>query len=115
MNTLAEELGITCNANIGLLSIDYSCFDGKNSVSHSLSLSSTGVNTSKLDRMERFVNNFARFGKEMTVGQLHSQLDEIDKIHGHYSPAMLGLASALACCAFCFLLGGGVIEMLCTF
>src|SRR5699024_4574029 len=55
------------------------------------------------------------FGKEMTVGQLHSQLDEIDKIHGHYSPAMLGLASALACCAFCFLLGGGVIEMLCTF
>ena len=115
MNTLAEELGITCNANIGLLSIDYSCFDGKNSVSYSLSLSSTGVNTSKLDRMERFVNNFARFGKEMTVGQLHSQLDEIDKIHGHYSPALLGLASALACCAFCFLLGGGVIEMLCTF
>lgn len=115
MNTLAQELGIICNANIGLLSIDYTCFDGKQSISHSLSLSSTGVNTSKLNRMERFIKDFTKFGRQMTVGQLHSQLDEIDKIHGLYSPLMQGFASAMACCAFCFLLGGGPIEMLCTF
>ena len=115
MNTLAKELGIICNANIGLLSIDYTCFDGKEFVTHSLSLSSTGVNTSKLNRMERFIKDFTKFGRQMTVGQLHSQLDEIDKIHGLYSPLMQGLASAVACCAFCFLLGGGPIEMLCTF
>ena len=115
MNTLAQELGIICNANIGLLSIDYTCFDGKQSISHSLSLSSTGVNTSKLNRMERFIKDFTKFGRQMTVGQLHSQLDEIDKIHGLYSPLMQGFASAIACCAFCFLLGGGPIEMLCTF
>ena len=28
MNTLARELGITCTADIGLLSIEYTCIDG---------------------------------------------------------------------------------------
>ncbi len=102
MNTLAQELGIICNANIGLLSIDYTCFDGKQSISHSLSLSSTGVNTSKLNRMERFIKDFTKFGRQMTVGQLHSQLDEIDKIHGLYSPLMQGFASGDRLLCFLF-------------
>lgn len=41
----------------------------------------------------------------MSGEALHSQLDEIERIHGLYSPAALGLASALACGAFTFLLG----------
>ena len=28
MNTLSENLGITCSADIGLMSIEYTCFDG---------------------------------------------------------------------------------------
>ena len=28
MNTLAEIMGITCTADIGLMSIEYTCFDG---------------------------------------------------------------------------------------
>ena len=28
MNALAEEMGITCTADIGLMSIEYTCFDG---------------------------------------------------------------------------------------
>ncbi|MFQ7714365.1 MAG: threonine/serine exporter family protein [Agathobacter rectalis] len=32
-----------------------------------------------------------------------------------YSPARLGLAAAIACCAFTFLLGGGPIEMILAF
>ena len=27
MNTVAQKLGLTCTANIGLMSIDYSCFE----------------------------------------------------------------------------------------
>lgn len=46
---------------------------------------------------------------------IHSTLDEIEKIHGLYSPGALALAAALACGSFTFLLGGGVIEMLCAF
>lgn len=29
MNTLAEIMGITCTADIGLMSIEYTCFDGQ--------------------------------------------------------------------------------------
>ena len=110
MNTLAAALSVTCTANIGLLSIDYTCFDGKESVSHSLSLSSTGVNTSKLDRLERFVKDFAENGKNLSIEELHLRMDEIERIRGHYTPLMQGLASAMACCAFCFLLGGGIVP-----
>ena len=34
---------------------------------------------------------------------------------GLYTPLQLGLAAAVACAAFTFLLGGGPIEMLCAF
>ena len=37
------------------------------------------------------------------------------KIHGLYSPVMLAVFAALACGAFTFLLGGGIVEMLCAF
>ena len=51
-----------------------------------------------------------------TIGEeLHSYLDEIERIHGLYSPAALGLAAAIACCGFTFLLGGGPVEMFCAF
>ena len=115
MNTVAQKLGLTCTANIGLMSIDYSCFDGDRSFSHSLSLNNTGVNTCKLDRLERFVKEFEQKAGAMTTDQLHSHLDEIDRIGNQYTPAQLGLASALACGAFTFLLGGGLIEILCAF
>ena len=51
----------------------------------------------------------------MSGEELHSYLDEIDRIHGLYSPAALGLAAAIACCGFTFLLGGGPVEMFCAF
>ena len=77
------------------MSIDYSCFDGDRSFSHSLSLNNTGVNTCKLDRLERFVKEFDQKAGAMTTDQLHSHLDEIDRIGNQYTPAQLGLASAL--------------------
>ena len=58
MNTLSRELGISCTADIGLMSIEYTCFDGENCFSQSLCLTNTGVNTSKLNRLENFINDF---------------------------------------------------------
>lgn len=115
MNTLSEALGITCSADIGLMSISYTCFDGESSFSHTLSLTTTGVNTSRLNRLEHFVSDFPAEGIHMSGEALHSQLDEIERIHGLYSPVALGLASALACGAFTFLLGGGPLEMILAF
>lgn len=115
MNTLAEQLGITCTANIGLMSIDYTCFDGDDCFSQSLCLTNTGVNTSKLNRLEHFINEFSTIGKSMSGEALHAHLDEIEEVHGLYSPIALGFAAALACGCFTFLLGGGVFEMVCAF
>ena len=36
MNTLAEEMGITCTADVGLMSIEYTCFDGEDGFTQSL-------------------------------------------------------------------------------
>ena len=115
MNTLSRELGITCTADIGLMSIEYTCFDGENCFSQSLCLTNTGVNTSKLNRLENFINDFPTKEKYLSGEQLHSYLDEIERIHGLYSPIALGFAAALACGAFTFLLGGGPVEMLLAF
>lgn len=115
MNTLAEVMGITCTADIGLMSIEYTCFDGEDGYTQALCLTNTGVNTSKLNRLEKFIRNFEKEGKHISGEQLHQLLDEIEEIHGLYSPVALGMAAALACGGFTFLLGGGPIEMLCAF
>ena len=84
MNTLAEELGLVCAADIGLTSIEYTCFDGEQAFSQTLTLTSTGVNTSKLNRLEQFVAEFADSCSYMTGEQLHTHLDEIEQVHGLY-------------------------------
>ena len=115
MNALSEQLGVTCTASIGLMTIVYTCFDGHKTFTNSLALNNTGVNTSKLNQLERFVKKFPQEGVLMSGEQLHSKLDEIEKIRGLYTPLQLGLAAAVACAAFTFLLGGGPLEMLCAF
>ena len=115
MNRLSKELGVTCTVDVGLMSIEFNCFDGKECVSQSLSIANTGVNTSKLYRMEQFVNSFPSQEAHLTGEEIHKRLDEIEQIHELYSPVKLGLAAALACCGFTFLLGGGPVEMIFAF
>lgn len=115
MNALSEQLGVTCTASIGLMTIVYTCFDGHKTFTNSLALNNTGVNTSKLNQLERFVKKFPKEGVHMSGEQLHNRLDEIEQIRGLYTPLQLGLAAAFACAAFTFLLGGGPIEMICAF
>jgi len=115
MNRLSKELGVTCTVDVGLMSIEFNCFDGKECVSQSLSIANTGVNTSKLYRMEQFVNSFPYQEAHLTGEEIHKRLDEIEQIHELYSPVKLGLAAALACCGFTFLLGGGPVEMIFAF
>ena len=65
--------------------------------------------------MEQFVENFPKIEKQLTGEEIHKRLDEIEQIHALYSPWKLGVAAALACGAFTFLLGGGPVEMLFAF
>ena len=100
MNKLSKELGVTCTVDVGLMSIEFNCFDGNDCVSQSLSIANTGVNTSKLYRMEQFVDNFPNEEAYLTGEMIHKRLDDIEQIHTLYSPIILGLSAALACCGF---------------
>lgn len=116
MNKISRALGITCNSDIGLVSLSYTCIDqaGK-SFSQSLSLPTTGVNTTKLAKMEQFVNEFKDNGGQWTISKIHNRLDQISKMKAQYSPVQVAFASGLACGGFIFLLGGGIFEVICAF
>ena len=115
MNVAAETLGMTCSADIGLVSIEYTCMDNHRSYTQALALPSTGVNTARLNALENYIREFEQQGQNWTTGEIHHALNRIESIGGLYAPWMVGLAAALACSAFVFLLGGGPVEMLCCF
>ncbi len=115
MNKISSCLGVTCDADIGLLSITYTCIESGDSVTRSLTLVNTGVNTDKIRLLEWFVDSFAERTSRYSIDQFHSVLDTITTAPGHYPALTLGLASGLACASFTFLLGGGPTEMLCAF
>ena len=74
MNRLSKELGVTCTVDVGLMSIVFNCFDGNDCVSQSLNIANTGVNTSKLYRMEQFVDHFPEEEAHMTGEDIRMKL-----------------------------------------
>ena len=62
MNEVARTLGISCTANIGLLSIEFTCYEESGTYTHSIALPTTGVNTDKLNALEAFLcGNFRKW------------------------------------------------------
>lgn len=114
MNIVSKSLGISCSADIGLLSINYTCFSGEETYTQSISLPNTGVNTDKLMELELFLKDFADLPKKHSVSEILEMLDEIDAKKGNYNAYVLGLAAGVACGAFTFLLGGGIVEIICA-
>ena len=115
MNTASRALGITSSADIGLLNITLTCIDGSQSITETLSLRTTGVNTRKLMALELFLRVFEENVPACSVDQFHTILDDIEKKQYGYPALQLGLSAGLACASFTFLLGGGLPEMLCAF
>lgn len=115
MNKIARALGIVCNADIGLLTIELTCIDGSESVTNEITLRTTGVNTDKLNDLEGFADGFAERAERYSVLQFHRILDKIQDKPPNYKAFQLSFASALACCGFTFLLGGGYVEMILAF
>ncbi|MBR1823336.1 MAG: threonine/serine exporter family protein [Ruminococcus sp.] len=115
MNKISRALGITCNADIGLLSIEYTCIENGETYTNAISLNTTGVNTDKLNELESFTDGFAERASKYSMEQFHMILDKFAEMKGNYKSWDLGLASGLACCAFTFLLGGGIFEMIGAF
>lgn len=102
MNKVARCLGLTCSADIGLLAISYTCIEGTDTYTQSISNPTTGVNTHKLMELELFMKEFPDKVSTYSVKHIHEVLDEIQKLPANYKAWNLGLASALACGAFTF-------------
>lgn len=115
MNTIARNLGVTCSADIGLLAITWTCAENNEMLTQSMSIPTTGVNTDKLMELELFIKEFPKLADDFSVDRFHKALDQIQDKTVNYSAWQQGLAAALACGAFTFLLGGGIIEMICAF
>lgn len=115
MNRIARSLGISCSADIGLLSLSWTCVEEDETYTQSYTLASPGVNTDKLMELEIFKQNFPDYAEKLSVNRFHEMLDEINQKPASYTPAILGFSAAAACGAFTFLLGGGLIEMICAF
>lgn len=115
MNIISRALGVSTVADIGLLTIEYTCTLGNEVHTRLVSLANTAVNTEKLMNMERFITMFDETCKEFSVDQHHRILDHIKERPGLYKAVNVGLAAGIACCGFTFLLGGGPVEMACAF
>lgn len=63
----------------------------------------------------RYAEHFDHIGPGLTVRQAHERLDLIERRKPLYAPWFSGLASAIACAAFVFLLGGGPYDMVGAF
>ena len=115
LNIVSRSLGMACAADIGLLTLELTCFDEGESYSEAFSLRTAGVNTDKLDAVEKLVAEFEETCQTTSVSEYHHMLDELEKKPANYNAWKLGLAAAFACGAFTFLLGGGIPEVLCAF
>lgn len=113
MNTMARVLNVQCSADVGLVSIEFTCYQAGQSCTQALSLPSTGINTIKLHELESFISSFKEEGKYLTDKQINQILDQIKGTSNNYSSITIALAAGFACSAFVFLLGGGLIEMFC--
>lgn len=111
MQHVGSLLGVSCTADVSLVSIDSTVSDGRSSFTEVVSLPKTGVNTERIQIMERFQDELEANLDTLTVNDIHKMLDEIEHRKPRYSAWQLGLASGFACFAFVFLLGGGLIEM----
>lgn len=115
MNSIARKLGITCSVDIGLLAITWTCLQDNETYTQTYSLPTSAVNTHKLMQLELFVKDFANHADTYSTDKFHKILDDIQNLPANYKPIQLGIAAAIACCAFTFLLDGGLIEMICAF
>ena len=114
MNKVSRALGIICNADIGLTSITYTCYNDVDHYTAHLNLPGAGLNTTKMHALKDFADGFSERAEKYSVQQFHRILDQLQKVTAGYGNTIIGLAAGFACAAFTYLLGGGIVEMLCA-
>ncbi len=115
MNKLSRALGVTTNADIGIKSLEYTCIEGDKVCTNALSNVTYGVNTYKLHYLEIFCDGFKERADRYSADDCHRILDTIQNSKSNYTFLFSVIASGAACGAFAFLLGGGLVDIICAF
>lgn len=114
MTKTSRALGISCVADIGIISLSYTCMDKHDTYSQSISLEGINVNTYKLGRIENYANKLNNFD-DRSIREIHEQLDELETGNAIHHSMISVPAAAVACASFAFLLGAGLPEIICVF
>ena len=115
VNRASRALGVTATVSVGLTDIECTVRDGSEQRSQTVVIPDSGVNTNLLIDLDDFLVKLDESGGEISAHEYHTKMDELKGKKPLYSPFLSGLASAFACAAFTFLLGGGPLEMFCAF
>ena len=115
VNRASRALGVTATVSVGLTDIECTVRDGSEQRSQTVVIPDSGVNTNLLIDLDDFLAEIDERGGEISAHEYHTKMDELKGKKPLYSPFLSGLASAFACAAFTFLLGGGPLEMFCAF
>lgn len=115
VNRTSNALGVTSAISVGLTDIECTVRDGSVQQSQTVVIPDSGVNTNLLIDLDDFLTEIDERGSEISAHEYHAIMDELSTKKPLYSASLSGLASAFACAAFTFLLGGGPLEMFCTF
>ena len=115
VNRASRALGVTATVSVGLTDIECTVRDGSEQRSQTVVIPDSGVNTNLLIDLDDFLAEIDERGGEISAHEYHTKMDELKGKKPLYSPFLNGLASAFACAAFTFLLGGGPLEMFCAF
>ena len=115
VNRASNALGVTSTVSVGLTDIECTVREGPEQRSQTVVIPDSGVNTNMLIDLDDFLAEIDKRGGEISAHEYHTRMDELKSKKPLYSPAVSGFASAFACAAFTFLLGGGPLEMFCAF
>ena len=115
MVQVAKALDVACVAEIGIITLNFTCFSEHESYTQAISLEGIGVNIDKLRKIEKYVSKFSTEYADAGIEENHRMLDLISNAPHLYRTQVLALAAAFACAAFTFNLGGGLAQIICVF
>lgn len=139
MQRVGQLLGVRVRPNVMLTSLEATLADHNQRMTEIIDVPTASVSTRRIWHMEYFCDWFYEaFGKERpynvaaaplmrtsipdlsegtipTLGQVHAMLDAVEYAKKPYIHIQHGMAAAIACASFTFLLGGGPYDMVAAF
>lgn len=135
MQRVGKMLAVRVRPNVMLTSLEATVADHNERMTEIIDLPTASVSTRRIWHMEHFCDwLYDAFGQERpynvaaaplmvtnapnlpegtipTLGQIHAMLDAVEYAKKPYIHIQLGMAAAIACASFTFLLGGGLYDM----